>query len=205
MKLLPKALLRLIPVLALSAAPPCWAAEEPAATEPPPVTIVKGGGVAEVYRSEGEDFAAYGPDGKQPAAPSEPDEQRALNAIGKATDIELVALKPEPGVPANNSCGSICVGGYPVAARVPVKGVHQLDFVRETVADWLVERAPANAACEPVFDHAVKFASDSYRYEILLAYNCARYRVLRGGLPIAEGTAANPPGREGLEALIKAG
>lgn len=207
MSKLPKASFHFAPALfVLLAAAPAWAGDEPAA-ETPPITIVKDGGVAETYREQGAGFAAYGPEADKPAAPSQAIEERALHAIGKAEDIELVALKSEPGVPANLSCGSVCVGGYPVAGRVPVQAVHPLTFVRETVADWLVEKAepePA-AACEPVFDHAVKFSSDSYRYEVLLAYNCARYRILRGGVPVAEGTAANPPGRDGIDALLKAG
>ena len=204
MNVLPKGSIRFAPVLlVLLAATPAWAEGEPAA-ETPPITIVKDGGVAETYREEGAGFAAYGPDADKPAAPSQAVEERALHAIANAGDIELVALKAEPGVPANLSCGSACVGGYPVAARVPVQAVHQLTFVRETVADWLVEKGEPAKACAPVFDHAVKYSSDSYRYEVLLAYNCAQYRVLRGGVPVAEGTAANPPGREGIDALLKA-
>lgn len=205
MSVLPKASFRFTPaLLVLLAAAPVLAEEEPAA-EPPPVTIVKDGGVAETYREQGAGFAAYGPDASKPAAPSQAIEERALHALGKAQDIELVALKPEPGVPANLSCGSVCVGGYPVAGRVPVQAVHQLAFVRETVADWLTEKAEPAAACEPVFDHAVKYSNDSYRYEVLLSYNCSRYRILRGGVPVAEGTAADPPGKDGIEALLKGG
>jgi hypothetical protein len=205
MHVLSKASIRFAPALvALLVALPAGAEETPAA-DAPPITIVKGGGVAETYRNEGAGFAAYGPDEKQPAAPSEPIEGRALHAIAEAGDIELVALRPEPGAAANLSCGSTCVGGYPVAGRVPVKAVHELGFVRETVADWLVGKGEPAKACVPVFDHAVKYSSDSYRYEVLLAYNCAQYRILRGGVPVAEGSAANPPGRDGIDALLKAG
>ena len=205
MNVLPKGSIRLAPVLALLLVAAPAGAEDETVADVPPITIVKDGGVAETYREEGAGFAAYGPDADKPAAPSQSVEERALHAIASAGDIELVALKSEPGVPANLSCGSACVGGYPVSSRVPVQAVHPLTFVRETVADWLVGKGEAAKTCVPVFDHAVKYSSDSYRYEVLLAYNCARYRVLRGGVPVAEGTAANPPGREGIDALLKAG
>ena len=201
----PKASFRFAPaLLAVMVVLPAVAEDEPAAGTPP-ITIVKGGGVAETYRNEGAGFAAYGPDAKQAPAPSEAIEDRALGAIAKAGDIELVALATEPGAQANLSCGSVCVGGYAVAGRVPVKAVHQLDFVRETVADWLSGKGEPAKACAPDFDRAVKYSSDNYRYEVLLAYNCAQYRVLRGGVPVAEGTAVNPPGRDGIDALLKAG
>ena len=182
---------------------PAWAEEEPAAVTPP-VTVVKGGGVAETYRRQGAGFEAYGPDGKAPA-PSEPVAQRALRAIAQAPDIELVALDTTPGQAANLSCGSTCVGGYPVAGRVPVQSAPSLTFVRETVADWLMAKPAPQVACEPHFQHAVKYSHDSYRYEVLLAYNCSQYRILRGGLPVSEGTAVDPPGKDGVEALLKAG
>ncbi|WP_146906993.1 DUF411 domain-containing protein [Arenimonas daejeonensis] len=188
----------------LLVSPPAWAEEAPAA-DPPPITIVKDGGVADTYRREGAAFAAYGPDEKQPAAPSEAVEDRALRALSKAGDIELVALKSEPGVPANLSCGSACVGGYPVSGRVPVRAVQELAFVRGTVADWLAGKAEPAGACLPVFGHAVKYSHDSYRYEVLLAYNCGQYRILRGGVPVAEGSATDPPGKGGIDALLRAG
>ena len=174
---------------------------EPAAEDAAPaITVVKGGGVAEVYREEGGDFAAFGPDGGAPVR-TEAVELRVLRALRAATALELVALATTAGETANLSCGSACVGGYAVRGRTTVPADSQ-SGVRELFAGWIGERAAPAPACAATYGPALKFAHDGYRYEVLLAADCGRYRILRGGVPVAEGQAGKPAALDGLDALL---
>ena len=183
------------------------AADPPAAEEPPPVTIVKGGGLAEVYRAEGAGYAAYGPDHRAPARPSEPVQGPVLRALDAARDIELVALDAGPGAVADLSCGSACVGGYPVRMRLRLDRTAS-DGARRILRSWVGAAAAATpvaapgSACQPAFRHAVKFSHDGYRYEVLLAADCGRYRMLRGGVPVAEADAAERASLEAFDDLL---
>lgn len=168
----------------------------------PAITVVKGGGVAEVYREQGGGFAAFGPDGGAPER-AEPVETRVLLALRAATEFELVALATKAGETANLSCGSACVGGYAVRGRAPVPADAQAP-VRDLFAGWIGGRAADAPACAATYGHALKFAHDGYRYEVLLAADCGHYRILRGGVPVAEGPAAEPAALDGLDALLGA-
>jgi hypothetical protein len=193
---------------ALSVALPAQAAEPetaPAADAPPPITVVRGGGVAEVYREEGAAFAAYGPDAAQAPAVSESIESVALRALEGATAIELVALSAGAGESADASCGSACVGGFAVRARMPVTGRAEIAHVRETAAAWIGTPGGAGSDCVATYTHALKFTDGNYRYELLLAPGCARYRILLGGLVKAEAELAAAPSLDRLEALLPTG
>ena len=182
-----------------------WAAlaadTEPAAEDAAPaITVVKGGGVAEVYREQGGDFAAFGPDGGAPER-AEAVELRVLRALRAATELELVGLETAVGETANLSCGSACVGGYAVRGRAPVPADSQA-AVRDLFAAWIDGRAANAPACAATYGHALKFAHDGYRYEVLLAADCGHYRILRGGVPVAEGRTESPAAVDGLDALL---
>ncbi|TNJ35569.1 hypothetical protein [Arenimonas terrae] len=176
----------------------------PAADAPPPITVVRGGGVAEVYREEGAGFAAYGPDEKQPPAVSESTESLVLRALKGATTIELVALSTTAGQTADGSCGSACVGGYAVAGRVPVEDEGGLAQVRAIAASWIGEPGAAPSDCAATYTHALKFTDGSFRYELLLAPDCRRYRILRGGLVGAEAELASAPSLDAIDARLRA-
>ena len=176
----------------------------PAADAPPPITVVRGGGVAEVYREEGAGFAAYGPDEKQAPAVSESTESLVLRALKGATTIELVALSTTAGQAADRSCGSACVGGYAVAGRVPVEDEGGLAQVRAIAASWIGEPGAAPSDCAATYTHALKFTDGSFRYELLLAPDCRRYRILRGGLVGTEGELASAPSLDAIDARLRA-
>lgn len=180
------------------------AGSSPAADAPPPITVVRGGGVAEVYREEGAGFAAYGPDGKQAPAVSESIESLVLRALKGATTIELVALSATAGQAADPSCGSACVGGYAVAGRVPVEDESGLAQVRAVAASWIGEPGAAPSDCAATYTHALKFTDGSFRYELLLASDCRRYRILRGGLVGTEAELAAAPSLDAIDARLRA-
>jgi hypothetical protein len=180
------------------------AGSAPAADAPPPITVVRGGGVAEVYRKEGAGFAAYGPDGKQAPAVSESIESLVLRALKGATTIELVALSATAGQAADPSCGSVCVGGYAVAGRVPVEDGSGLAQVRAIAASWIGEPGAAPSGCAATYTHALKFNDGSFRYELLLAPDCRRYRILRGGLVGTEAELAAAPSLDAIDARLRA-
>jgi hypothetical protein len=193
---------------ALSAALPAQAAEPetaPATDAPPPITVVRGGGVAEVYREEGAAFAAYGPDAAQAPVASESIESVALRALKAATDVELVALSAGAGEPADASCGSACVGGFAVGARRPVTAPDDIAQVRETGAAWVGTPGGKRSDCVATYTHAIKFNDGSHRYELLLAPGCARYRILLGGLVQAEAELAAAPSLDRIDALLHTG
>jgi hypothetical protein len=194
--------------IALSASLPAQAAEPeaaPATDAPPPITVVRGGGVAEVYREQGAGFAAYGPDGKQAPAVSEPFESQAVRALQAATTIELVALSALAGEAADPSCGSACVGGYAVRGRMPVGDEDGLAQVRAIAAAWIGQTGTAPSGCAATYTHAVKYTDGSFRYELLLAPDCRRYRILRGGLVGAEAELAAGPSLDELDAMLDKG
>ena len=194
--------------LALSIALPAQAAEPdaaPAADAPPPITVVRGGGVAEVYREQGAGFSAYGRDGKQAPAVSESVESLALRALQAATTVELVALSTVAGEAADASCGSACVGGYAVGGRAPVGDEDRLARVRAFAASWIGQPGTAPSDCAATYTHALKFSDGSFRYELLLAPDCRRYRILRGGLAKAEAELASAPSLDELDAMLDAG
>ena len=176
----------------------------PAAEAPPPITVVRGGGVAEVYREEGAGFAAYGPDGTQAPVVSEPLESIVLRALQAAAAVELVALSTTAGEAANPSCGSACVGGYAVAGRVVVDDQGGLAQARALAASWIGEPGAAPSDCAATYTHALKFTDGSFRYELLLAPDCGRYRLLRGGLVGAEADRAGAPSLDALDARLRA-
>lgn len=180
-------------------------AEEPAAVSPPAeatppaIEIVReGDGVADVWRREGVDFPAYGPDGA-PVVPTL--ERQALQALARAYDVQFVALAlPEDAVAA--ACAGECVGGLAVRVRAPVNSIGHYRLAKSIGDSWLRDPATAGAACVPEYRHALTYSADGHAWEVLLDYACGRYRLRRDGVQVGEGFAGAPSGLAEFDALL---
>lgn len=192
----------LVPLLYLLAGlSPAVAEEGGDAAEPAPaIEIVRDGGVAEAYRRDGADFAAYGPDG---VARVPGPEAQALQALAAAHEVQFVALDAAPGGKDPVPCpASDCVAGIAVLGRVPVQSGAQLAVARETLGGWLREPGSHGSACLPEYHHALTFRSGGHAWEVLLCYGCGHYRVRRDGKELAAANASERPGLAAFNAVL---
>lgn len=172
------------------------------AGEPAPVAveIVRGSGVAEAYRREGADFPSYGPEG--PARTLSPEAQ-ALRALKSALAVQLAALGDTADGAAPCAGGADCIGGLAVLARAPMQTRERRGLADEVLGAWLAAPQPAEPATAPRLSHALSFASGGHAWDVLLGFPEGRYAVWRDGVRIAAGTAAQTPGRDQLDALLR--
>jgi hypothetical protein len=168
-----------------------------AESAPPAITIVREGGVADAYRRDGADFAAYGPEGA--ARVATPQEQ-VRQALRGAHVVELLSLAVQPG---GTACSTdACAAGQRVQASAPMQSRPRRDLVQEVLDAWLGEPTAAASSGEARFSHAVRFDALGHAWAVLLCFECGRYAILRDGVEIGAGRSERTPGLASLDAVL---
>lgn len=136
---------------------------------------------------------------------------RALHSFEGATDVELVSLQAwgettdQGGTDADAEvrCRGECLVGNPVLGRVAVSDPVRRQQLAQLLDQWLAKRSNADefAACAPEYHHAVAWTKDGRRYEALLCFGCAIYRIRVDGKDvIAYDQAGRDDGEEWFNA-----